>query len=333
MPHYPKPFFREARGLWYVQVDGKQINLGAEREAAFRQYHQLMQQPSQKATSTESVSVASIVDAFLDWSQKHRAFRTYRRYLEYCQSFVEMFADLLVTDLKTFHIQEWIDSHEGWGNTTKHSAVVAMKRAFNWAEKQGRITANPIRHAERPIPDKREDFITKEEHDRVLLLVKDQHFRDLLVLAWETGARPQELFRLEARHVDLQNARWLFPKSESKGKRQSRTIYLSDAALEVTRRLAKKRKVGSILRNARGEPWTAMAVNCRFHRLKNSLGKKVCLYLWRHGFAHQMLSQQVDSLVVATLMGHVDTTMLSTVYGHLMKNQKLLRETVQKTVS
>ena len=38
MPHYPKPFFREARGLWYVQVDGKQINLGADREAAFRQY-------------------------------------------------------------------------------------------------------------------------------------------------------------------------------------------------------------------------------------------------------------------------------------------------------
>ena len=46
-----------------------------------------------------------------------------------------------------------------------------------------------------------------------------------------------------------------------------------------------------------------------------------------------MLSQQVDSLVVATLMGHVDTTMLSTVYGHLMKNQKLLREAVQKSVS
>ncbi|TXT35843.1 MAG: hypothetical protein FD138_1193 [Planctomycetota bacterium] len=332
MPHYPKPFFREARGLWYVQVDGKQINLGVDREAAFCQYHQLMQQP-QNATSTASVSVASIVDAFLDWSQKHRAFRTYRRYLEYCQSFVEMFPDLLVAELKPFHVQEWVDSHAGWGNTTKRSAVTAMKRAFNWAEKQGRVAATPIRHAEMPPPDKREEFITKEEHERVLSLVKDQHFRDLLVLAWETGARPQELFRLESRHVDLENARWVFPKSESKGKRQSRTIYLSDAALEVTRRLAKKRKVGAMLRNAHGAPWTAMAVNCRFHRLKEPLGKKVCLYLWRHGFAHRMLSQQVDSLVVATLMGHVDTTMLSTVYGHLMKNQKLLRETVQKSVS
>lgn len=151
MPHYPKPFFREARGLWYVQVDGKQINLGADREAAFCQYHQLMQ-PPQNATSTASVSVASIVDAFLDWSQKHRALRTHRRYLEYCQSFVEMFPDLLVAELKPFHVQEWVDSHEGWGNTTKRSAVTAMKRTFNWAEKQGRVAATPIRHAEMPPP-------------------------------------------------------------------------------------------------------------------------------------------------------------------------------------
>ncbi len=333
MPHYPKPFFRENRCLWYVQVDGKQINLGADRETAFRQYHQLMQQPAQTATSTAAVSVASIVDAFLDWSQKHQAERTYSRYGEYCQSFVNLFPDLLVSDIKPFHIQEWVDSQSGWGNTTKRNAIVAMKRAFNWADKQGHISVNPIRHAEKPTPDKREDFITAADHKKVLAQVRDQEFRDLLVLAWETGARPRELFRLEARHVDLENGRWVFPKSESKGKRQSRTIYLSEVALEITQRLMAKPIQGPLLRNANGQPWGTESVNCRFCRLKKWIGKKVCLYLWRHGYAHRMLSQQVDSLVVATLMGHVDTTMLSTVYGHLMKNQKLLREAVRKSVS
>ena len=42
MPRFPKPFFRQSRGLWYVQVGGKQINLGHDRDAAFRQYHALM---------------------------------------------------------------------------------------------------------------------------------------------------------------------------------------------------------------------------------------------------------------------------------------------------
>ena len=331
MKKFPKPWYRPTRGLWYVTLNGVQHNLGPDKDAAFAQYRQLLGQPGQVVASRHTV--ASIVDAFLDWSQKHQAERTYFRYRDYCQSFINLFPDLLVAELKPFHIQEWVDSQTGWGNTTKRNAIAAMKRAFNWADKQGRISVNPIRHAEKPTPDKREDFITTADHDKVLANVRDQAFRDLLVLAWETGARPRELFRLEARHVDLENGRWVFPKSESKGKRQSRTIYLSEVALEITKRLVAKPIEGPLLRNANGQPWGTESVNCRFGRLKKWIGKKVCLYLWRHGFAHRMLSQQVDSLVVATLMGHVDTTMLSTVYGHLMKNQKLLREAVQKSVS
>ena len=41
MPHYPKPFFRESRQLWYVQLNGRQINLGPNRDAAFTRYHDL----------------------------------------------------------------------------------------------------------------------------------------------------------------------------------------------------------------------------------------------------------------------------------------------------
>ena len=45
MPHYPKPFFRAPRGLWYVQLDGRQVNLGPDRDEAFRRYHDLMARP------------------------------------------------------------------------------------------------------------------------------------------------------------------------------------------------------------------------------------------------------------------------------------------------
>ena len=46
MPHYPKPFFREERGRWYVQLNGMQHNLGRDWDDAFRRYHELMQCPS-----------------------------------------------------------------------------------------------------------------------------------------------------------------------------------------------------------------------------------------------------------------------------------------------
>ena len=55
MPHFPKPFFKKSRGVWYVEIGRKQINLGADRDEAFRLYHQLMGQSREKSVSPESL--------------------------------------------------------------------------------------------------------------------------------------------------------------------------------------------------------------------------------------------------------------------------------------
>ena len=43
MPHFPKPFYRPARRLWYVQIGKKQVNVGPEKGVAFQRYHAMMQ--------------------------------------------------------------------------------------------------------------------------------------------------------------------------------------------------------------------------------------------------------------------------------------------------
>ena len=42
---FPKPFYRKSRDTWYVQIDGRQINLGKDRETAFQRYHAIMAAP------------------------------------------------------------------------------------------------------------------------------------------------------------------------------------------------------------------------------------------------------------------------------------------------
>lgn len=274
MPHFPKPFFRASRGLWYVQIDGKQVNLGNDRDAAFVRYHQLMgapKQPIQLPIAGEPV--VGIIDEFLDWCQKHKARDTYRWYVRRTQPFVLSISPALtVAELKPIHLTRWVDSHPNWNNGTKRGSIIAVVRAFNWAEKQGLIDRNPLRGVEKPEAGVRELVLTQTEFDLLLRHVKDQAFRDLLTAAWETGARPQELLRVEARHVDLAHARWVFPKQESKGKKRSRTVYLNDRALEITCRLMLRSPSGPIFRNSEGTPWTPYAVNCRFRRLRVEMG-------------------------------------------------------------
>jgi hypothetical protein len=99
MPHYPKPFFRKARQLWYVQIDGRQINLGPERETAFAQYRDLMAAPrSASPLPVVSASAATLVvvlcDKFLDWVQRHRSAGTYQWYWWRLQSFCRRYPTL-----------------------------------------------------------------------------------------------------------------------------------------------------------------------------------------------------------------------------------------------
>jgi integrase len=126
---------------------------------------------------------------------------------------------------------------------------------------------------EKPAQGRREQLVTPEDYEEALGLVKDQAFRDLLELSWETGARPNELFTAEASYVDLANARWVFPVKESKGKKYQRVVYLTEKALAVTKRVMAEHPAGPILRNTDGRPWGMSSTKCRFQRLRVAIGK------------------------------------------------------------
>ena len=81
--HFPKPFFRPKKNRWYVQFGGKLLNLGPNRDEAFRRYHQVMgerKQPIPIVTPSSDPTLLSILDGFLDWCLKHRERRTYDAY-------------------------------------------------------------------------------------------------------------------------------------------------------------------------------------------------------------------------------------------------------------
>jgi integrase len=275
MPKFPKPFFRTARQAWFVQVAGKQINLGPDHAAALRRYHELMRQPPAAGSAAVAMGVLALLDAFLDWCQNHKAGRTYDWYRGYLESFARTVpADLTADRLKPFHVQQWLDAHPGW-KTGKRGAVIAVQRAFNWAVRMGLIGENPIRAVEKPKAGRREHVIAPDRFAAILALVRDEEFRDLLTACWETGCRPQEALAVEARHVDLENGCWVFPTEESKGKKRPRVVYLTDAALAITRRLMAARPRGPLFRNTDGLPWSASAFNNRFARLRLALGRQL----------------------------------------------------------
>jgi integrase len=329
MPRTPKPWWRKDRASWFVTINGKRHNLGPNRELAHQEFHRLMTQPKRECVQLQST--LAIMDAYLDWTQRHRAPRTYTWYRDYCQSFADTLPHgMPVHHLKPWHVQSWLDKFPHWNGGHRRGAITAIQRVFRWAEKMGYIDRSPIAFLEKPPAGNRNGIISPKEYAAILANISDDAFRDVVITVWETGCRPQEVTAVEARHVDLANSRWVFPPPEAKVKSRPRVVYLPDQARAITERLVAAYPIGPLFRNRRGRPWTAMSINCRFNRLKETLGRKYCLYLFRHSFATRMLEAGVDALTVAILLGHANPAMLSITYQHLAHNPQFLLDQARR---
>jgi len=271
MPKFPKPWSRKGRG-WFVTLDGKQLPLGKQKARAFERYHDLMRQPrEQRIVAPESVS--GLVDQFLDWVQKHRARDTYLWYQFRLQLFAQRYPDLLVAELKPFHVQQWIDSYPNLSSGSKRNHARSIQRCLSWCEEQGLIDKNPIRHFKKPRGGKRDMVISPEEYGTILAAIRNRPFRDLVTFAWETGARAAECLAIERRHVELENYRIVLPVNEEKMERIPRIIYLTQTAEGIVRRLVLQAPGGPIFRNTNGIPWTTESVNCAFEGLQARMGR------------------------------------------------------------
>ncbi|HWA97501.1 MAG TPA: site-specific integrase [Pirellulales bacterium] len=273
--------------------------------------------------------VVLLLDKFLDFAARHNAPSTFEFYKRFIVSFGNHIGkSLRVGRLKPHHVTDWLDENS-WDETTRGCAIRAVKRPIQWAVDEGYITASPVKAVKRIKGKRRETIISPEQWGEILS-ASDATFRDFLTFIRETGARPQEARKVEARHFDEKNARLMLSADESKGK-IARTIYLTETALKLVKRLVQKYPTGPLLRNSRGAPWTKNAVVCRFRRIREKTGLDglVC-YSTRHTFGTELLVNGVDSLVGAELMGHVDKTMLAETYSHLAKNPQFLRDAQRK---
>ncbi|MEZ6140806.1 MAG: tyrosine-type recombinase/integrase [Zavarzinella sp.] len=334
MARTAKPWYRQDRKAWFVNIRGKRHNLGPNKKAAFKLFHELMLKSEEsQPLPAKTISIAMVFDKFLEWCQLNRSRATYVAYRYYQQSFLDSLGATCLQpadSLRPFHVLDWVQKHPDWGKAHQRGAMQAIQRAYNWGEQFGYLQNNPVKWMKKPQAPRRENPLSAPEYNRILEQVQDLPFRQLLLFAWETGCRPNELFILESRHINLELSRVEIPPAEAKGKKKWRFIYLTEAAKQLIEELLQKYPDGKLFRNTFGKPWTRLAVNGRFCRLKKATGIAYCMYDFRHGFCQRLLESGVDHVTVAALMGHTDARMVACTYSHMNQADSHLRTTLDQ---
>ena len=333
-------WWNKERKCYYTWHGGKKHRLDPNSKKAEQLWAALV---GKEMVKGDYLLVKQVLNEYLDWSEANHAKSTHKRVRASSLSFAGSLPPaLLIGKLEPQHLTTWLDKRypkqpkkdgsKPASDNTRHDVCSDILGAFNWAAgpNQRRIRCSPLYGYRKPPKTPRVLYLAPEQMEDLLSRIRDQEFRNFLVVTLRTGCRPQEVRVLEARYVLPKEGVARIPKELAKGKRKERLVPLDDVVLGILKPLMLKYPEGPLLRNLRGRPWTKDAINDRFRRLRDKVPYRVTAYAMRHTFINEARRNGASDGAIATVCGHEDKTMILRVYGHAELQPDLLQETVRK---
>jgi integrase len=305
------------------------------------------------------ITVADVVQAYLDWVLKHRKPTTAREWRYSAQAHIlSKLGKFEVAKLTTARLRKWHEElaeqparlrtrhgekqrHRDASDdpdairarrATANRNLAILKAALNYGWENGQITGSdeawrkvrPFRGADAA----RVRYLKIDECTR-LLNACPPDFRKLVRGALVTGARYSELCRADVRDFNPDSASLLV--RESKGGK-SRHIPLDDEAAAFLATLAAGRRSNEpLFARADGGRWSKshqrrpLLEACKAARIEPAIG----FHVTRHTWASLRIMNGMPLMVAAQVLGHTNTRMIEKHYGHLA--QSYIREAVRST--
>jgi integrase len=154
----------------------------------------------------------------------------------------------------------------------------------------------------------REELITPER-ERLLLRYAGPTLRAVLIIVQDTGARPDEVFRLRLEDIDWEQ--WQIFNRSGKTKKSKRYLPISDRMLEPLTQLKAGRTEGWLFpSNSKYGHLTTVGKMFARARERAGLPPTVVLYSARHTFATDVLEGTKSPTVTIDVMGHTNPKMM-----------------------
>ena len=256
---------------------------------------------------------------------EHSTYKSYNSAVQH--HLIPQFGDMLLTELKTSDIREWIG---GLTVSAKmvNNVLIPLRGMLSDAHADGLIDRNPMDRVKNLTHRAREpEPFTPDEVAAILKACAGQ-VRNLFEFAFWTGLRTSELIALEWGDVDWRGdciyvrrasvAKKTKPTKTKSGERTVRLLPPALSALKAQKPYTRLQR-GQVFHNPlTGEPWIddqQIRKSAWIPALTRAGVAYRTPYQTRHTYASTLLSAGENPMWVAQQMGHTDWGMIRRVYG------------------
>lgn len=281
---------------------------------------------------------------FLEYCEidKNQAQKTIITYAHYLQRFLEFAGDIelekidlaLVKKYRLFLNRLEFRLNEPLSIKSQSYHVIGLRAFLKWCVKQNLKTLEPEKIELPKMPERRVEYLTREELERLFRAIDSSKIiglrnRAILEMLYSTGLRVSELVNLNRDQINLKQREF-----QVRGKGQKmRIVFLSQRAADwISAYLeARKDQYDPLFLNhhrARrdgGRRLTEYTIQemARVAAATAGIVKKVTPHKLRHSFATELLMNGADIRSVQEMLGHSSIT-TTQIYTHI--TNKKLRE-------
>lgn len=182
----------------------------------------------------------------------------------------------------------------------RNQALRTLSRALHLAVEWKMISQAPPVHLE--AENEREELITRER-EQALLKHAGPTLRDVIIMSQDSGARPEEIFRLRIEDIDWSEG-WIFNR-HGKTKNSKRYLAITDRMQPLLKaRVGSEREGWVFPSKAKCGHLTTVSKMFARARALAGLPKDVVLYSARHTFGTTILGETRNPAITMKAMGH-----------------------------
>lgn len=208
--------------------------------------------------------------------------------------------------------------------------LINLSSAFNKAVIDNYLITNPCKGIKRfKIPEKQPLFFRELEFEKLLSVIDDNDFKDLVLFAINTGLRQMELITLQFDQVELNDKLLILNNLNYTTKsKKIRTIPLNECAKGVIQKRMQDGVNTPLIFTRNGEAYKPDFVSHKFkyYVRKANLNDKYNFHSLRHTFASWLIQRGANIYYVSKLLGHSNLS-VTEMYSHLRTDD--LRESIE----
>lgn len=320
-------------GIYYIYYDDSQgrrqkISTRTKNKSEALEFLRNQKLPQDATKNIRSIiTLKQFKEEYLAFVKVNAAERTHRLHEIAIRRLVEVLGEnIFIHTISPRDIEKYkIYLSQTLDPNTVNIRLKKLKRAFNVAVDWELLEKNPfekisfLKVAHRTI-----QFLPPEDFEKLISVVTEDQFKDIVLFAVTTGCRRAEITNLRWENVNL-TMRFVTIQSDKNFQVKAgrmRTLPISPFLMSVLERRFLKRKGAYVFHN-RGFKLSDDWLTHRFkqYKIKAELKDSYKFHSLRSTFASWLVMNQQDIYSVSKLLGHSKVTTTEQYYAHLQTDR------------